>query len=127
MSEQKEYRETAGQEFARAVRPAGCVLLLLILGAVLYICFTSGKDPLPGYEAPQSTEYYAQHLEELQTELETNVFPELEGISGSTVEEGHLRIGIQNDSFAVSRAAILRYYDLSLFEFDRVESTEEQR
>ena len=121
MSEEKEYRESAGQEFARAVKPAGCVLLLLILIGVLYICFTSGKDPIPGYEAPQDTAYYVQHLQELKTELETNVFPELEGIEGSDVEGDHLNIRIQSDSFAVSRAAILRYYDLSLFEFERVQ------
>lgn len=121
MSEEKEYRETAGQEFARAVKPAGCVLLFLILIGVLYICFTSGKDPVPGYEAPQDTAYYAQHLEELQTELENNVFPELEGVEGSEVDGDHLNVKIQSDSFAVSRAAILRYYDISLFEFERIE------
>ena len=121
MSEEKEYRETAGQQFARAVKPGGCVLLFLILIGVLHICFTSGKDPIPGYEAPRDTAYYAQHLEELKTELETNVFPNLDGIEGSEVEDDHLKIQIQDDTFAVSRAAILRYYDLSLFEFERIQ------
>ena len=44
----EEFKETAGMQFARAVKPAGCILLLLILLGVLYLCFTSGADPIPG-------------------------------------------------------------------------------
>ena len=47
----EEFKETAGMQFARAVKPTGCILLLLILLGVLYLCFTSGTDPIPGYEA----------------------------------------------------------------------------
>lgn len=119
--EKKEFKETAGMQFARAVKPAGCILILLILIGVLYLCFTSGTDPIPGYEAPQDTAYYSGHLEQLQTELQDNVFPKLEGEEESRIEDGRLTVVLENDSFAVSRSAILRYFDESLFEFQRAD------
>ena len=115
----EEFKETAGMQFARAVKPAGCILLLLILLGVLYLCFTSGTDPIPGYEAPQGTEYYGDHLDELQAELQEHVFPKLDGDEESRVENGKLTVVLENDSFAVSRSAILRYYDEKLFDFQR--------
>ena len=84
----EEFKETAGMQFARAVKPAGCILLLLILLGVLYLCFTSGTDPIPGYEAPQGTEYYSDHLNELQSELQEHVFPKLDGYKESRVKNG---------------------------------------
>ena len=100
----KEFKETAGMQFARAVKPAGCILLLLILIGVLYLCFTSGTDPIPGYEAPQGTEYYSEDGEE-----------------DSRVENGKLTVILENESFAVSRSAILRYYEEKLFDFQRAD------
>lgn len=118
----QEFKETAGMQFARAVKPAGCILLLLILLGVLYLCFTSGSDPIPGYEAPQGTEYYGEHLNELQTELQDNVFPQLDGEEDSRVEGEKVTVILENDFFAVSRSAILRYYDESLFDFQRADN-----
>ena len=115
----EEFKETAGMQFARAVKPTGCILLLLILLGVLYLCFTSGTDPIPEYEAPQGTEYYSDHLDELQAELQEHVFPKLDGAEESRVENGKLTVVLENDSFAVSRSAILRYYDEKLFDFQR--------
>lgn len=117
-----EFKETAGMQFARAVKPAGCILLLLILLGVLYLCFTSGTDPIPGYEAPQGTAYYSEHLDELQTELQENIFPQLDGEEDSRVEGGKLTVILENDFYAVSRSAILRYYDESLFNFQRADN-----
>lgn len=122
MEKEKEFKETAGMQFARAVKPAGCIFLLLILVGVLYLCFTTGTDPIPGYEAPQETEYYQSHLEQLQTELLEHVFPELEGVCGSEIVDGHVKIILENDSFAVTRSAILRYFDESLLEFEKKEN-----
>jgi len=113
----KEYKETAGQDFVKKIRPAGCILFLFLMVAVLLICFTSGKNPIPGYEAPESTEFYSAHLDQLQTELQQQVFPALEGIEGSEIANGKLVVTIDEENFAVTRAAILRYFDVSLFEF----------
>ena len=86
----------------------------------LLICFTSGKKPIPGYESPHDSSYYSQNdvtLSELKSELEKNVFPYLKGITDSRVSNGKLVITIESDSYSISRSALLKYYDVSLFEF----------
>ena len=113
---------TAGEDFVKWLRPAGCALFLGILILVLIICFSSGRDPIPGYAPPHDTAYYAQSaetMEELKAELEENVFPQLEGVLQCEARGGVLEIQINSEHFAVTRAAILRYYDSSLFEFTR--------
>ncbi|HHU22773.1 MAG TPA: hypothetical protein GXZ52_05070 [Clostridiales bacterium] len=96
---------------------AGCVLFLVLSILVAAVCVTAGRDPIPGYESPKAGEYYARHLDELEAELEENVFHRLEGIQDSYAEDGRLVVVISRENFAVSRAAILRYFDKSLFEF----------
>jgi hypothetical protein len=108
---------SAGEQFVKWLRPAGCVLVLAVAVLVTVICLTSGRDPIPGYEAPQDTTYYAQHLDELQDELEENVFPQLEGVQDCRIEGDKLAVTVAGHTFAKTRAAILRYYDLSLFAF----------
>jgi hypothetical protein len=109
--------ESAGQEFARWLKPGGCIVLLLIFIAVLAVCLVSGKNPIPGYKPPQTSEYYSQHLDELQTELEENVFPVIGGVNESHVQDGKLYVTLEGSTFAVTRSAILRYYDENLFVF----------
>lgn len=109
--------ESAGQEFARWLRPAGCVFVLILAVLALVICFTHGKDPIPGYKPPQTSEYYSRHMDELQAELEENVFPIIGGVEKSEIDGGKLTVTLDSGTFAVTRSAILRYYDVSLFEF----------
>ena len=112
----------AGRDFVKWLKPGGCVLFLVVAILVTAVCLTSGRDPIPGYEAPKASEYYAQSadtLSELKNELEQNVFPRVAGVTGSSVEDGHLTVHIDDSSFAVTRAAILRYYSQELFEFIR--------
>ena len=109
-----------GQEFVKKIKPFGSFLFLLIFVLFLLICFTSGKKLIPGYESPHESSYYSQNdatLTELKSELETNIFPHLEGITDSRVSNGKLVVTIAADSYYVSRSAILKYYDVSLFEF----------
>ena len=112
--------ETAGQQFVKRIRPAGCVLFLALAVLVTVICLTSGRDPIKGYEAPQSTEYYAAHPEELAAELTENVFPALTGYD-LTAEAGEnaVTVTVENGNLAAARSAILRYFDQSLLEFRR--------
>lgn len=114
---------SAGQEFVKKIGPFGSFLFLVIFVGFFIYCFTlTPKDPLAGYEAPHDSSYYAQSpetLAELQTELEANVFPNLEGIVSDEAEDGKLVIAISGDDFVESRDAILKHYDESLFYFER--------
>ena len=115
----------AGQEFVKKIRPLGVVLFLVLFVLFLYICFTAGTNPIPGYESPHDSVYYSQNadtLGELKTELEANVFPKLGGIESCAVSDGKIKVVIDSENFATSRSAILRYYDESLFEFTKKES-----
>ena len=119
--EQKQH-ESAGQEFVRWLKPGGCILVLLISVVVTVMCFISGGPPIKGYKPPHDTQYYSQHLDELRTELEDNVFPVIGGVNESHVKNGKLYVTIEGATFSVTRSAILYYYDESLFEF--VDSSE---
>lgn len=111
---------TAGQEFVKKIRPVGVVFFLALLLLFLYICFTSGANPIPGYEPPHDSTYYAQSVQtlaELKTELETNVFPKLGSIEDCRIEQDRLVITIDRSRFATTRSAIEKFYDESLFTF----------
>ena len=56
---------------------------------------------------------------ELKTELETNVFPHIDGVLAAEESGGVLVITIEESTFAVTRSAILTYYEAELFEFIR--------
>lgn len=114
---QNEREINPGKEWAQRLKPGGCILVLVLTVLCMAQMFTSGPKKIDGYAPPETDAYYAQHLTELQTELETNVFPELDGIEGSEVAEGVLKIHIDRDHFISSRAAILQYYGQTLFEF----------
>ncbi len=109
--------EQSGQWLWKNLKPFGCILCLGLMVLMLIICFTAGKDPVKGYEAPQSTEYYSQHLIELETELEANVLPHLEGVVSCEVGTDKVVITISESSFAATRSAVLRYFGSELFEF----------
>lgn len=111
-----------GEEFVKKIRPAGCVMFIVLAILVAVVCLTAGRDPIRGYEPPQSDEYYARHLDELQAELEANVFPQLEGVLGSRVEDNVLVVELDTNYFAVTRSALLRYYGQELFRLERVET-----
>ncbi len=111
---------TAGQAFVKTIRPAGMALFLLLAVLVTAICLTSGRDPIPGYEAPETTEYYAAHPDALAAELEAHVFPALpEYTMSAQASDGAVAVTIDSDHFVAGRAALLRYFDESLFDFQR--------
>lgn len=110
-------RESAGQEFVRWLGPTGCVIMLTVFVLMLATCFLSGRAPIPGYTPPQSSEYYAAHLDELKTELEKNVFSVMGGVEESRIDGGKLVITISAPDLDTTKAAVLRYYDAGLFEF----------
>ena len=105
---------TAGEQFVKWIKPAGCVLFLGIFAAFLVICFTA-KAPVAGYTVPNHSQYYAQHLDELKAELETNLFPRLEGIEDCYISGDKLKIIISDAGFEKSSKAITHYYGENLF------------
>ena len=112
--------DSAGQSFVKRIGPAGCVLFLALAVLVGAICLTSGRDPIPGYAAPETTEYYAAHLDELAAELEENVFPALPDYAlGAAVTGDTVTVTVDSGNFAAARAAVLRYFDESLLTFQR--------
>lgn len=112
---------TAGQSFVKMLRPFGAALFLIVFILFLIFAFSSGKDPVPGYEPPNTPEYYAQNMGVLKAELEENLFPHLDGITDCYMSGEKLVIAIEDKSYIASRAAILRYFDQALFEFIRTD------
>ena len=116
---------SAGQDFAKKIGPIGGGFFLLLFVIFLVYCFTAGTNPIPGYEAPHDSSYYSQNdttLAELKTELETNVFPKINGIGDCQIVSDKLTITIDSANYSKSRSAILKYYDKSLFEFLKTDS-----
>ena len=106
-----------GKELVLAMRPLGCVLVVIFTIACMALMLKSGPEGVDGYVPPESDAYYAQHLDELQLELETHVFPELEGIRSCENTGNVLEIVIDSEHYIASRAVIIRYFDRELLLF----------
>jgi len=117
--EQNEKRMDPGREWAIWLKPGGCILVLLVSVLCVVMMFRSGPEKIDGYAPPESDAYYTQHLDELQIELETNVFPELDGILDCENNGEALVITLEQDEFIKTRAAILQYYGRELFVFEQ--------
>ena len=123
--EEKKPRETSGQWLWKTLRPAGCVLVLLMAVLMVAYCLTQGRDPIKGYVPPQTTEYYAAHPDELLGELEQNVLPHLDGAESCTVKDGRVRLVFGYEDFVYARSVLLRYFDGSLLELVQAEKAEQ--
>ena len=110
---------TAGQSFVKSIRPAGCALFLILAVLVAVICLTSGRNPIPGYAPPETTEYYAVYPAALIAELEENVLPALEYDISLSMTGDTVTVTIADADFVAGRAALLRYFDSSLLLFER--------
>lgn len=109
--------ETSSSWLWKNLKPFGCVLCLVCMAAMLFLCFNSGADPIPGYEPPQSREFYLENPEELAAEINANVAPALEYLLECYAEGDKVVVVIDNDHFAVTRSAVLRYFDGGNIEF----------
>jgi len=118
MDEKEERKDSAGQDFVRKIGPAGCILFLGLAVLVTLLCFTAGRDPVPGYESPQTAMYYVNHLDELAEELNTAVLPYLDDPAAAAVTGDKVTVTVDAASFVPVRSAVLRYFeeDLLLFE-----------
>lgn len=109
-------RQSNGEWLYRTLKPAGCVFVLLLAAMALVVCFTAGADPIKGYVPPESGEYYAANPGELAAELNENVLPRLNTDAVCAVSGGKVRVEIPGEDFAVTRSALLRYFDGELLE-----------
>ena len=107
---------SGGEWLMKTFGVGGCVFLLVMAAIGVFLCFTAGSNPIPGYEPAEGTEYYALHPEALQAELEAEVFPHIEGIVDCQVSGGTVRVTIEHEHFAVARSTLLHYFDESLLE-----------
>ena len=117
MDERQTPSPTAGQDFIRRIGPAGCVLFLALAILVAALCLTSGRDPVPGFEAAHDTSYYVNHLDALADELNERFLPQLDTPASAAVSGELVMVTVEGDSFVLVRSAVLRYFDKSLFAF----------
>lgn len=108
---------TAGEDFVKAIKPIGCVLFIGMFIAFLVFCF-SAKPPVEGYTPPHTTEYYSEHLDEFQTELEDNLFPHLDGIVSCSVEGDRIAVVIEPESYEASSKILYHYYGKNIFDIE---------
>ena len=115
-SDAEEEKITSGQWLWKTLGPFGCVLALAVMVMALVLCFTAGTDPIPGYEPPESSDYYAAYPDELARELTDNVLPRLEGEASVCVSGDTVVVAVEPDRYAATRSALLHFFDKSLLE-----------
>ena len=107
-----------GQQFASKIKTVGCICFLLLFIGFLVMCFTA-KPPLPGYVIPQTSEYYAEHLDEFRAELERNMLPMLEGDCSCRVEGGAVAVTVDAEHFDEVSRTVTHYYGSKILRFER--------
>ena len=113
----QEEPEHPGFQIVRWLRPGGAAIVLIVFVLFLVFCFSSGKAPIKGYEPPQDTEYYAEHLDELASELNDVVLPQIDESASAEVTGDTVTVTASHDSYVTTRAAVLKYFDRTLVEF----------
>ena len=106
-----------GQQFAKSIKPIGCIVFLILFIMFLIQCF-SAKAPLEGYVIPQTTEYYSEHLDEFKTELETDMFPRIEGKISCRISGDKMAVTIDSEHFDTASGIISHYYGSNIFIFE---------
>ena len=113
----QEPKLTAGQAFVKSIGPAGCAMFLIVFVLATVLCFTVGRDPIPGYTPPERASY-ENDLPRLVDILEEQVFPALPEYEMTAAVTGDkVTVTVTDGNFAAARAAILRYFPDDLMEF----------
>jgi hypothetical protein len=111
-----------GTDFLKKIGPLGAAIVLIISAAGIFLAFTADLGVPERHSSRHDTAYYAQNaatMAELLSELREFVFPSLEGVTGAYVSPDGERIiiHVERARQARVRAAIVRDFDESLFEF----------
>lgn len=112
---------TAGESFVKAIKPIGCVLFLIMFVVFMVYCFT-GSAPLGDkYVCPQTTEYYSEHMDEFEAELEENFLPLIDGIEECRISGDKMLIVISEECYDASSQIIYHYYGKNIFDIQKSE------
>ena len=112
-------KEEPGAQIARWLGPVGGIFVLLLSALMVVFCFTAGTNPVPGYTPPHDSDYYAQHLDELAQELNTNFLPVLDETAHAEVRDGTVTVTASEKEYVPVRGAVLKFYDAALFTFEK--------
>ena len=115
---EREEKEHPGFQIVRWLRPFGSGLVILIFILFLVYAFSTGREPIKGYTPPHDGAYYAEHLDELADELNDTVLALVDPKASAEVTGDTVTVTIPTDSFVVTRAAVLRYFDSQLVNFE---------
>jgi hypothetical protein len=110
-------KEHPGFQIVRWLRPGGAALVLLV--GILFVvqCFMTGREPVKGYQPKHDTAYYTAHLEALAEELNEDLLPQVDEHARAEAGDTVVTVYLPKETYITTRAAVLRYYDTSLFEF----------
>ena len=105
----------------KKLKPIGVVVILGCAVLALILCFTADMGVPDRVTLRHDAAYYsesAERLEELETELEDGLFPQLSGVVEHHVDAQAMRlvISVEKKSYQKVLAALERDVDASLFE-----------
>lgn len=114
-------KESSGEYLFRVLKPAGAVFVLLLGVMMVLFCFTQRGDPALDYTPLHASEWYAGHLNALETELRENLLPYLPECTLTQAGEVLEVRAAEGDLETVERVLTL-HFDPELFAFLPLES-----
>lgn len=114
-------KEEPGAQIARWLGPVGGAFVLLLSVLMIAFCFTAGANPVPGYDPPHDSDYYAAHPEELAQELNANFLPALDETAHAEANGDTVTVTASAKEYVPVRGAVLKFYDAALFTFEKAD------
>ena len=113
-----EEKEHPGFQIVRWLRPGGAALVLLL--GILFVvqALMTGREPVKGYQPKHDTAYYTAHLDTLAEELNEDLLPQVDENARAEAGAEIVTVYLSKETYITTRAAVLRYYDRSLFVFE---------
>ena len=116
--EPSDEKEHPGFQIVRWLRPGGAALVLLL--GILFVvqALMTGREPVKGYQPKHDTAYYTAHLDTLAEELNEDLLPQVDENARAEAGAEIVTVYLPKETYIPTRAAVLRYYDRSLFVFE---------
>ena len=118
LPEPSDEKEHPGFQIVRWLRPGGAALVLLL--GILFVvqALMTGREPVKGYQPKHDTAYYTAHLDTLAEELNEDLLPQVDENARAEAGAEIVTVYLSKETYITTRAAVLRYYDRSLFVFE---------